>query len=64
MAGTGLELFTPLVFAAVFFFPVAADFLALVDLLAAGFLSILLPSEADPSFSPFLFLFATDFPRS
>jgi hypothetical protein len=65
MAGTGLELLTTFDFAAGFFFPAAADFLAVGDLFADGFLSILAPFRVDPAFSfrTILLFFATGFSR-
>jgi hypothetical protein len=66
MAGTGLELLTPFVFEAGFFFPVAVDFLVLVDLGAIGFFSIPPPDAAALAANPsspsstILLLFGTD----
>ena len=63
MAGTGFEVFTVFDFADGFFFPAEGDFLVIVDLRAAGCLSILAPFAADPSFSAIFLFFATGFPR-
>ena len=66
MAGTGLELLTPFVFEAGFFFPAAVDFLVLVDLRAIVFFSIPPPNAAaftanpSSSFWIILLFFGTD----